>query len=86
MRARRLHQPLLLGIIIQEKCSRVEAPNVTPREMGSEGKEVMPLPKAKKKAKSMPSEAVIMEVTRLVALGEGTSVDPIVSLGPKSLC
>ena len=52
-------------------------------EMGSKGKEAMPLPEAKKKAKSTPREAAIMEITRPMALGEGTSANPVVALGPK---
>ena len=71
------------GIVIQKKCPRDEAPDVTPDEMGSKGKEAMPLPKAKKKAKATPSEAAIREVTRAVAPGEGISANPVVALGPK---
>ena len=63
--------PTAKGIVIREKCPRDEAPDVTPGEMGSKGKEVMPPPKAKKKAKSTPNEAVIMEAPRPVAPREG---------------
>ena len=40
------------GVVIREKHPRDEVPNIWPSEAGSKGKEAMPLPKAKKKAKS----------------------------------
>ena len=40
------------GFVIQEKCPRDEVPNVTSGKMSSKGKEAMPPPEAKKKAKS----------------------------------
>ena len=75
--------PAMKGIIIQEKRIRDEVPDVTPGKMVSKGKEVMPPLEDKKKAKSTPSEAEVMEITRPVAPGEGTSSNPIVALGLK---
>ena len=72
-------------IVIQEKCPRDEVPNVTSGKMSSKGKEVMPPPEAKKKARSMarPNEVANMAVTRLVVPGEVTSANPIATLGPR---
>ena len=75
--------PTAKGIIIWEKCPRDKVRDVTLGEMGSKGKEAMPLPEAKKKAKFKPSEMAIMEVTRPVAPREGTLANPVVALGLK---
>ena len=60
-------------------------PDISPSEAGSKGKEALPLPEAKKKARSMarPSEVANMAVTRLVVPGEVTSANPIATLGPR---
>ena len=71
-------------IVIQEKCPRDEALDVTPGEMGSKEKEVMPPPKAKK-AHSMPSKVAIIEVTQPVAPGKALLPILLFPWGPKSL-
>ena len=69
------------GIIIREKRPRDDVPFTSPDEVSSKGKEVMPIPKPKK-AKPMPSKTAII-ATRPVAPREGTSTNPVATLGPK---
>ena len=67
------------GFVIGEKRPRDEVPNILPSEAGSKGKEAMPLPEARKKAKStaMPSATPRMGAIHSVAVGEGTSANPV---------
>ncbi|GFY84242.1 hypothetical protein Acr_03g0010160 [Actinidia rufa] len=73
------------GVVIQEKSPKDEVLDILPNETGSKEKKVMPSPESRKKAKStmLPSTAASMRVTRLVALGEGSSTNLVAALGPR---
>ncbi|PSS08053.1 Cardiomyopathy-associated protein [Actinidia chinensis var. chinensis] len=66
------------GIIIREKRQRDEVLKFSPKKVSSKGKEAMPILEPKK-AKSTPNEAAIV-AARLMAPGEGTSVNPVAAL------
>ena len=75
--------PPTKGIVIREKCKRDDVPITSPQKASYKGKEAMSVPEHKKaKSKSMPSELETV-LARPASPGEGTSTNPMATLGPK---